>query len=69
LMGGNSEPLSSTLPAGSVVSATADGIDVLCGDGSLLRILDVQPEGRRAMSVRDFLAGHRVQRGALLESP
>jgi len=59
----------SGLPAGSVVSTAADGIDVLCGDGHLLRILEVQPEGRRAMSVRDFLAGHRVDRGVLLESP
>jgi methionyl-tRNA formyltransferase len=69
LMERDSEPLLSTLPAGYIVSATADGIDVLCGDGNLLRILDVQPEGRRAMSVRDFLAGHRVQRGTLLEGP
>jgi methionyl-tRNA formyltransferase len=59
----------SGLPPGSVVATAAEGIDVLCGDGNLLRILEVQPEGRRAMSVRDFLAGHRVERGVLLESP
>jgi methionyl-tRNA formyltransferase len=57
------------LPPGSVVSTGGDGIDVVCGDGNLLRILDVQPEGRRAMSARDFLAGHRVQRGSALETP
>jgi methionyl-tRNA formyltransferase len=50
------------LPPGSVLSAAAEGIDVLCGHGTVLRLLEVQPEGRRAMSVRDFLAGHRVQR-------
>jgi methionyl-tRNA formyltransferase len=56
-------------PPGSVVSTGADGIDVVCGDGNLLRILDVQPEGRRAMSARDFLAGHRVQPGTALATP
>ncbi len=59
----------SALAAGSIVSAAADGIDVLCGDGNLLRLLEIQPEGRRAMTARDFLAGHHVQRGVLLESP
>jgi methionyl-tRNA formyltransferase len=59
----------SALAAGSIVSAAADGIDVVCGDGNLLRLLEVQPEGRRAMTARDFLAGHHVQRGVLLESP
>jgi methionyl-tRNA formyltransferase len=56
------------LPAGSIVSTSAEGIDVICGGGSVLRLLDVQPEGRRAMTARDFLAGHRLRRGALLVS-
>jgi methionyl-tRNA formyltransferase len=54
---------------GSVVSTGPDGIDVLCGDGNVLRVLEVQPEGRRAMRVRDFLAGHRVQRGDRFAGP
>ena len=56
------------LPSGSVVSTAADGIDVVCGDRHLLRIVDVQPEGRRLMSARDFLAGHAVQAGTRLET-
>ena len=59
----------SALAAGSIVSAAGDGIDVLCGDGNVLRLVEIQPEGRRAMTARDFLAGHHVQRGVLLESP
>jgi methionyl-tRNA formyltransferase len=29
----------------------------------------VQPEGRRPMEARDFLAGHRLQPGARFTSP
>jgi methionyl-tRNA formyltransferase len=54
---------------GTVVSATPDGLDVLCGDGNLIRITEIQPEGKRAMAVRDFLAGHRIPVAARLEGP
>ena len=57
-----------TVQPGSVVSSTAEGLDVECGDGNVLRLLEVQPAGRRAMTVRDFLAGHRVERGDLFEN-
>lgn len=50
-------------PAGAVVGANADGIDVACGDGSLLRVLEIQAEGRRPMPARDFIAGHRLDAG------
>jgi methionyl-tRNA formyltransferase len=39
---------------GAVVAVCRDGIDVATGDGRL-RILDLQPPGRRVMSARDFL--------------
>jgi methionyl-tRNA formyltransferase len=54
---------------GSILKAEADGLVVLCGDRTALRVLEVQPEGKRLMSVRDFLAGHRVQPGSQLETP
>jgi methionyl-tRNA formyltransferase len=47
---------------GTVLSTEA-GLDVACGEGSL-RILEVQPEGRRRMGVKDFLLGHRLAPGS-----
>jgi methionyl-tRNA formyltransferase len=39
---------------GTVIAETAEGIDVLTGDG-VLRIIELQAEGKRRMSVADFL--------------
>jgi methionyl-tRNA formyltransferase len=35
---------------------------VAAGAGAL-RILEIQPEGKRTLRARDFLAGHRVAAG------
>jgi methionyl-tRNA formyltransferase len=51
-------------PGGAIVEATGDRLLVAGGDGGLLRILEIQPEGRRVMSAREFLAGHRLPAGA-----
>jgi methionyl-tRNA formyltransferase len=48
---------------GTCVAADADGITVACGDGRAIVILQLQPEGRRIMSARDYLAGHGVRTG------
>lgn len=49
--------------AGSVVLAHGDSLKIACGAGTVLRLLEVQPEGKRRMSVRDFLNGARVRAG------
>jgi methionyl-tRNA formyltransferase len=51
---------------GEVVKAHGDDFFVSCGDKSLLRLHEVQPEGKRRMSVRDFLSGARLQAGERL---
>jgi methionyl-tRNA formyltransferase len=43
---------------GTCITADAAAITVACGDGGAVDVLQVQPEGRRVMTVRDFLAGH-----------
>lgn len=45
-------------PPGTCVAATGDTFTIACGDGGGLDVLHLQPEGRRAMSAREFLAGH-----------
>jgi methionyl-tRNA formyltransferase len=47
---------------GTILGVTSEAIDVATGDGELA-ILEVQPEGRRAMRVHDFLLGHRLAAG------
>jgi len=37
-----------------------------CGGGSALQLLEVQPEGKKKMAVRDFLNGYRPQSGEKL---
>jgi methionyl-tRNA formyltransferase len=50
---------------GTVVDITRDAIHVATGGGGQLAIVDVQPQDRRPMPIRDFLAGHPVSQGAV----
>ena len=50
-------------PAGTILRAEGDDLAVVAGDGRILRILELQPEGRRVMTAREFLAGRRVDAG------
>lgn len=56
-----------TLP-GAVVRAQGDDLIIGCGNGTALRILEMQPEGRRTMSAREFLAGRPLAEGERLGS-
>ena len=51
------------LTPGTVLRAHGDELIVACGGDTTLRILELQPEGRRTMSAREFLAGHGVVEG------
>jgi methionyl-tRNA formyltransferase len=46
-------------PPGSVLTATREGIDVVCGTG-VLRILKLQLAGRKPLSAGEFLRGLRL---------
>lgn len=43
---------------GTILGGGNDGIEVLCGDGAVLRILELQAPGARRMSAGDYLRGH-----------
>ncbi|MBI2829384.1 MAG: methionyl-tRNA formyltransferase [Acidobacteria bacterium] len=49
---------------GTIVETSRDAIHVATGHGERIAIEQLQPEGRRPMGAREFLAGRRVQRGA-----
>ena len=47
---------------GTIVEAAGDRLIVATG-GGLLRVVEIQAEGKRPMSARDFLAGHHLAAG------
>ena len=49
------------LAAGKIAEAGKQGLAVACGDGRLLRILELQAEGGKRMAAADYLRGHPVQ--------
>jgi methionyl-tRNA formyltransferase len=51
---------------GEVVAAQGGELLIACGEKTALRLLEVQPEGKRRMAARDFLNGAHVQRGERL---
>ncbi len=52
--------------AGEIIEANGDSLLVACGGGTTLRILEVQPEGKRRMAVRDFINGFKPKVGSSL---
>lgn len=54
----------STKP-GTVTKSGSDFIDVQCGKG-VLRIIRIKPEGKREMSIHDFILGTDIPEGILL---
>ena len=54
-------------PPGTVVQADKKGLRAACGDGRVLEILELQPDGKKAMSAAAFLMGHPIQTGAVID--
>lgn len=51
---------------GQIIEASGDRLLVACGEGTALRLLELQPEDSRRMTARDFLNGAHVQVGEML---
>ena len=45
---------------GTILAAGEAGIDIACGDGTVLRVLELQAEGKRRMSAADYLRGNPI---------
>jgi methionyl-tRNA formyltransferase len=54
---------------GTILRARAGDLIVSCGDATALQILELQPEGRRTVTAREFLAGHAGLEGQRLAPP
>jgi methionyl-tRNA formyltransferase len=52
--------------AGEIREAHGDNLEVACGAGTRLQLSEVQLEGKRRMSARDFINGMRVRAGERL---
>ena len=63
------EESSTTDDPGTIVDVSAGSIHVATGHSGRIVIHELQPEGRRAMKTRDFLAGHPVRIGTRLTGP
>lgn len=50
--------MESTQGAGTLLGADRQGINVVCGDGKVLRILELQAPGKKRMRAVDYLRGH-----------
>ena len=53
-------------PIGQVIEAGRHRLLVACGDGTALRLLEVQPQDSRRMPALDFLNGTQLRVGAML---
>lgn len=46
---------------GSVVQADKNGLKLACGDGRVLELLELQPDGKKPMAATAFLLGHPIR--------
>ena len=51
---------------GKILKADDKGIEILCGDGCSVVANDVQFQGSKRMKVRDYLNGHSIEVGEIL---
>jgi methionyl-tRNA formyltransferase len=56
-------PESTAAPPGTILEASGDRVAVAAAPG-VVHLLEIQPEGRRPMAVREFLAGRPLAAGA-----
>lgn len=56
-------PFAWEAPTGKVIAAQGDDLIVSCGEQTALRLIEVQPEARKRIAVRDFINGMRIKVG------
>ena len=48
------------------ILAVKEGLDIVCGDGGVYRITELQPEGKKLMQAADYLRGSKLHAGCML---
>ena len=61
--------LRSDAAPGTVIESRGDVLTAAAGDGRVVRILEIQPEGRRVMHAREFLSGRTLAPGVAFGPP
>ena len=56
-------PVEPDAHCGEVIAAHGDDLVVKCGEDTALRVVEIQPEGKRRMSARDYLIGRHLKIG------
>ena len=62
----SAEPATTTnaiAAGGEIIAAHRDELVVSCGDQTALRLIEVQPEARKRITVREFISGARLKVG------
>ena len=54
---------------GTVLAAGKEGRAVACGEGTVLRLEEIQPDGGKRMKAADYLRGHPIAVGTVLALP
>jgi methionyl-tRNA formyltransferase len=54
-------------PAGTILVAHGEELAIKCGNDTALQLLEVQPEGGRRMTAREFINGARLEAGRQIE--
>ena len=60
--------VASEFPAATICESTGEVLKVVCGEGSVIEITELQPEGKRRMTAADFINGSRPAVGEILAS-
>lgn len=59
----------SSADPGTIVDAGEGRLAFATGEGGVVDVLQIQPEGRRVMTAREFLAGRRIRPGMSVTAP
>ncbi len=58
--------MNSDAQAGTIIKAE-NALTVVCGDGKCVDMTEIQLEGKKKMTVKDFLLGHKVEVGTIMK--